>query len=44
VIATQRRRHALIWWALAVLIPLGIIGGLAARPDDPAPPSTGAPE
>lgn len=33
----QRRAHRLIWLALAVLIPVGLIAALRARPASPDP-------
>lgn len=35
----QRRRHLLVWLALAALLPLGLIAALAARPPAAPPPA-----
>lgn len=34
MILAQRRRHLRIWLALAVLLPLGLVAALLARPGE----------
>lgn len=40
MILAQRRRHLRVWSALAILVPLGLLAAILARPADPPAPAS----